>query len=341
MTAVPRVRWWTHLLRQPPLSQTETRCVIAVTVGGVCLAALPGWLSPYALATVRDALVLAILALSLDFLWGRAHVLSLGHATFFGLGAYGMAIATTRWSWGSEGALALGIGAAALVAWVVGYFLIFAGVRLHFFAIITIALSLIVGQIAVSWSSLTGGDVGILGVPGLRFDIAGLTLDLGSKHANYYACLIAALAVLGALWLACRAPYGKILHGIGTNEFRAQTLGHDSSLHLLLVFVVSAAIAGFAGALFAASSGVVAPDLFSMVLSTEIIVWVAVGGRGTLLGPVIATLLLTRLQLEISSLSTSLWPLILGSIFVLLVIFLPDGLPAVARMLRRGAPARR
>jgi ABC-type branched-subunit amino acid transport system permease subunit len=323
------------LFRQPSLDRHETRTVLVVVLGITGLAILPGWIGPYSLSTLRDALILCVLALSLDYLWGRAHVLSLGHAAFFGIGAYGMAVATTKLAWGSAAGLALGIGTAVVVALTVGYFLIFAGVRLHFFAIITMALSLIAGQIAVSWSSVTGGDVGILGVPGLRFELAGVLFDFSGPLSTYYVVLGVASATLLGLWIACRANYGKVLAALGMNEFRARTLGHNTSLHLLVVFVVAASLAALAGALFAAASGVVAPDLFSAILSIEIIVWVAIGGRGTLVGPVVATFLVTRLQMEISSVNASLWPLVLGMIFVLQVVFFPDGLPALARGLRR------
>lgn len=323
------------LFRQPGLNGREMRTALLVAAGIGAFAIVPGLIGPYALSTLRDALILSVLALSLDYLWGKAHVLSLGHAAFFGLGAYGMAIATTKLAWGSAAGFALGIGTASAVALMVGYFLIFAGVRLHFFAIITMALSLIAGQIAVSWSSVTGGDVGILGVPGLRFGLADVVLDFSSPLSTYYVALAVASVTLLGLWIACRANYGKVLAALGMNEFRARTLGHNTSLHLLVVFVLAAALAALAGALFAAANSVVAPDLFSAVLSIEIIVWVAIGGRGTLVGPVVATFLVTRLQLEISSVSTSLWPLVLGTIFVLQVVFLPDGLPALASTLRR------
>jgi branched-chain amino acid transport system permease protein len=325
------------LFRQPPLEPYERRLVIAVIAAAIALATLPGWLGAYSLSTFRDALIFSLLALSLDFLWGRAHVLSLGHAMFFGIGAYGMAIATTKLAAGSAAGLGLGIAAAAAIAGAVGYFLIFAGVRLHFFAVITMALLLIAGQIAVSWSSVTGGDIGILGVPGLRFSIAGLEVDLSGDVRSFYLALVLLGIVLLLLWGATRSNYGKVLSALGMNEFRAETLGHNTSAYLLVVFVLAAGLAAFAGGLYAATSGVVAPDLFSALLSTEILVWVAVGGRGTLVGPVVATFLVLWMQLQLSSISTSLWPIVLGTIFVLQVVFLPDGLAALVR--RRNRPS--
>jgi branched-chain amino acid transport system permease protein len=320
------------LCRQAPLSGREIRLVVWVIIGFLCLAFLPLVLGEYGLSTMRDALIMSLVALSLDFLWGRAHILCLGHAVFFGLGAYGMAIATTKFALCAFGGLVAGVAAAAVLAAVIGYFLIYSGVRLHFFAIVTMALSLIVGQLVVSWSSLTGGDVGILGVPGLSWNLFGSPADFSGTNGSYCLALGLVAFFLLLLWLAGRSNYGKVLAALGMNELRAHALGHDTSFYLLAVFIFTAALAGLAGVLFAAANQVVAPDLFSALLSTEAIVWVAVGGRGTLIGPVAATLLISRLQLELSSWSTSLWPILIGTFFVLQVVFLPDGLASLRRL---------
>jgi branched-chain amino acid transport system permease protein len=337
--AAPASAFWL-LFRQPGLSRQE-KCWLVVVLGGLALLAfMPVLVGSYGLSTVRDALILSVFALSLDYMWGRANVLSLGHALFFGLGAYGMAVATTKLSWGSAAGLALGVGTSAVLAFLVGYFLMYAGVRLHFFAIITIALSLIAGQIAVSWSSVTNGDVGILGVPGLRIH-AGIPLDFTEETAIYYVAVVLLYLTMLVCWLAYRAPYGTLLRAIGMNEFRARTLGHNTSLHLLIVFVIAGSVAALAGGVYAAAAGVVAPDLFSVVVSIEVLVWVMMGGRGTIIGPVAATILVTRLQLELSSISTSLWPLVLGTIFVLQVVFFPEGFPAIIRFAGQAWPFRR
>ena len=115
---------------------------------------------------------------------------------------------------------------------------------------------------------------------------------------------------------------------------RARSLGYNTSLHLLIVFVLSAAMAALAGSLYAVVSGYVAPDLVGLLLSTEIIVWVAVGGRGTLVGPMIGAFLIIRLQQEVSTINPRLWPMIIGIFFVALVFLFPDG---VLPILRRGA----
>ncbi len=302
---------------------------VSPTVVGVAIIAaaliLPLCLGPYLLSTVRDALIMGLLALSYDLLWGRAGVLTLGHTAFFGLGAYGFAVATVQFGQTAAFGLITGLVCAMAVAVVLGYFLLFAGVRLHFFAIISMAVLIIAQQLATSWQSVTGGDTGILGIPGLSFSLAGHTLDLSGAGGSWYTVAAALAVLLIATWLVCRSRYGKVLAAIATNEWRAKACGYHTSGHLLLVFVASAGLAAVAGTLMAACSGVVAPDVFSPVLATEVILWVAIGGRGTLGGPVLAAIVLTLLKHTVSSVSTDGWPLLLGALFLGCVLFLPNG----------------
>jgi len=319
------------LFAQGPLGPTERLGVLVALAALAVLVLYPAIGSAYRIAQLRDALLLALFALSLDFLWGRAHTLVLGQALFFGVGAYALAIATTRLGWSSGAGIALGIAVSTALAAGSGYFLLFAGVRLHFFAILSMAMSLIAYQLVVSWSSVTGGDIGILGIPPITVSLLGLSYSAAGEAAGYYGALAVTFLALVALWLICRGPYGHVLDAIGTNENRARTLGFNTALHLLIAFAVAAAIAALAGALYASASGVVAPDLLGMLLSTEVMVWVAIGGRGTLIGPLLATILVTQVGNTVSSYSTSLWPLILGALFVLVVFAIPDGLAALVR----------
>ena len=316
------VRRW---LWQPAMS-VEDISPMAVSIAIVAAALiLPLCLGPYLLSTVRDALIMGLLALSYDLLWGRAGVLTLGHTTFFGLGAYGFAVATVQFGQTTAIGLISGLVCAMAVAAVLGYFLLFAGVRLHFFAIISMAVLIVAQQLATSWQSVTGGDTGILGIPGLSFSLTGHMLDLSGARGSWYTVAAALAVLLIATWLVCRSRYGKVLAAIATNEWRARACGYHTSRHLLLVFVASAGLAAVAGTLMAACSGVVAPDVFSPVLATEVILWVAIGGRGTLGGPVLAAIVLTLLKQAVSSVSTDGWPLLLGALFLGCVLFLPNG----------------
>jgi branched-chain amino acid transport system permease protein len=318
-----RLRSW---LSQPAVGLNDVPPLL-MWGAAVAAAVIMPWLAgPWMLSTLRDALVMGILALSYDLLWGRAGILTLGHTTFLGLGAYGFAIATVQFAQTPAVALVAGVCCAAVVAAVIGYFLLFAGVRLHFFAIISLAVLIVAQQLAVSWQSVTGGDTGILGIPGLSLHMGTHALDLSDPLASWYTVATVLLATTALLWLACRSRYGKVLDAIATNEWRAKACGYHTSFHLLLVFVASAVLAAIAGALMAACSGVVAPDVFSPVLATEVILWVAIGGRGRTGGPVIAAVVLTLLRQTVSSYSTDGWPLVLGSLFLACVLFMPNGL---------------
>ncbi|HDR9130686.1 TPA: branched-chain amino acid ABC transporter permease [Burkholderia vietnamiensis] len=319
---IAHVRRW---LWQPAMN-IEDISPMAVGVAIVAAALiLPFCLGPYLLSTVRDALIMGLLALCYDLLWGRAGVLTLGHTTFFGLGAYGFAVATVQFGQTPVIGFIVGLFGAMAVAVVLGYFLLFAGVRLHFFAIISMAVLIVVQQLATSWQSVTGGDTGLLGIPGLSFSLIGHTVDLSGASGAWYMVAAVLAMLLLTTWLVCRSRYGKVLSAIATNEWRAKACGYHTSAHLLLVFTASAGLAAVAGVLMAACSGVVAPDVFSPVLATEVILWVAIGGRGTLGGPVLAAVALTLLKQAVSSVSTDGWPLLLGGVFLGCVLFLPNG----------------
>lgn len=297
-------------------------------LGLLFLLVYPLWANPYGLSVVRDALIFGLFALSLDYLWGKAGVLSFGHAVFFGLGAYGTAVFASM-AGGSNAALTGMAGAILLtvaIALLIGYFLIFGGVRGAYLTIVTLAVSLVANHIAVGWSSVTGGDAGLIGAPPPGIELFGVSIVFIDPVDQLYLVTALCAAALLALWIACRGHYGRVLAAIQDNELRAQTLGYNTALHLLIVFVLSAALAALAGGLYASLSGYVAPAFIGLLLSTEVIVWVAIGGRGTLLGPFIGAIVVQRLQQEVSSIDTKLWPIVIGAFFVAMVFLFPRGL---------------
>ncbi len=307
----------------------------------VCVA--PLIVGIYAASLLRDAMLFALLALALDFLWGKAGVLSFGHATFFGAGAYGAAIISTRFgldpATGSWLGLVIGIGIAVAIALVVGYFLIFGGVRGSYFTIVTLALAVISEHVIVGWSEVTGGDAGLLGIPPLHFPSARGMAPLPPEGLYWFVVAVVTV-VTAVLYRLCQGRYGSILQAIDDNEQRAQALGHNTSGHLLVVFVGSAAVAGLGGALYASAVGFVAKDVVGLILSTQVIIWVAIDGRGTLIGPIVATVAVLWLEQKVSSLNVQLWPLFMGGLFILAVFVFPQGLLSRVRaILSRGGRA--
>jgi len=277
---------------------------------------------------LRDALIFGLLALSLDLLWGKAGVLSFGHAAFFGIGAYGVAIVGPHLGGGNAFifSLVVGVMVAGIVAGGVGYFLLYGGVRGPYLTIVTLALALVAQRIATGWANVTGGDAGLLGAPPPGIAIGGWSLSLIDPISQYALVVVVLLLALLGVWAWCRGRRGNILKAIQDNELKLRSLGYDTAGRLLTVFVASAMLAAVAGGLYAGVSGFVAPDLVGLLLSTQVIVWVAVGGRGTLIGPVVGAVLVIRLQSEISSVSLSLWPIIIGAFFIALVFLFPEGL---------------
>lgn len=317
----------------------ERRLSLVLALLLALLIAYPYWYDEYNVAALRDILLFGLFALSLDFLWGKTGMLSFGHATFFGLGAYAVAVIAIRSGLDPANASALGLACgivlAGLLALAVGYFLIFGGVRGAYFTIVTLALTIIAQHIAIGWASVTGGDAGLIGVPPLGFALAGTEFNLADPHALYYFVLGLSTAALIGLWLACRGHYGKVLAAIQDNELRARTLGHHTALHLLIVFAISAMLAALAGGVYATATGFVAPDMIALLLSTEVIMWVAVGGRGTLIGPFIGTYVVWNVGQEISSIDSKLWPLFVGLFFIAMVFLFPDGVLSVFDHLKR------
>ena len=281
-------------------------------------------------------MIFGLFALSLDYMWGKAGVLSFGHAAFFGIGAYAMTVIGPMVPSANAALVGLlaGMGVAGVVAFVVGYFLIFGGVRGPYFTIVTLALCLVAQHIAIGWSEVTGGDAGLIGAPPFGVELLGYSYVMLDPIAQYYLVIAVLGATLAVLWLACKGHYGRVLAAIQDNEVRAQTLGYNTSFQLLVVFVISCVLASVAGGFYAVVSGFVAPDSVGLLLSTQVVVWVAVGGRGTLIGPIIGTFLAIRLQQVVSSLDYRLWPLVVGAFFVAMVFLFPDGvLPLVRRWL--------
>ncbi len=298
--------------------------IVAIVVV-IVLAVLPAFAEGYALTSYRDVLLFALFALSLDLFWGKTGILSFGHATFFGLGAYGIAITAIHFeidpSIVSLVGMLVGVGMAAGVALVVGYFILYGGVRGAYFTIVTLALTLIANHVAVGWPAVTGGDSGLIGVPPIS--IFGWTL--ADPISSYYLALtVLAACLFGSMWVM-GGRLGLILTAIQDDEIKVRTLGYKTPFLLLMTFAASASMAAVAGGLYAAANGFVAPDMIALLLSTEVIIWVAVGGSGTLIGAVIGTAIVWWLQQKISSINASAWPIAIGSFFILLVLVFPKG----------------
>ena len=327
-------------------------------------------LSNFTLNLFGKFLTYAILALGLDLIWGYTGVLSLGHGVFFGLGAYAMGMHLML-EIGTQGVyrnvlpdfmvwnrvtelplfwrpfysapftiLAVLVVPAA-VAWVFGYLTFRSRIRGVYFSIITQALAL------SAWLMFNRNALNLGGTNGLSGfkTIFGFTLNSPATQRGLY--VVTALCLCGA-YLLCRfiiqSPAGKVLVAIRDSETRVLFSGYSPASFKLFVFVVSAALAGMAGALYVPQVGIITPAKIGVLPSIEMIIWVAVGGRGTLVGPVVGAIGVNWLQSVLTTKYPDLWLIVLGGLFIGVVLFFPDGVVGTLHKLmarvRRAASAK-
>jgi branched-chain amino acid transport system permease protein len=290
----------------------------------VVLAVVAPLLAAYPLTLLTQALIVGILAMSLDVLLGYTGMPSLGHAAYFGVGAYAVAIMTTERQVGLVGCLVVGVLLATLTAAVFGLLAIRAAGT--YFLMITLALGMVVWGLAFRWVSLTKGDNGIAGVPRPTLG----PLDMSPPLAFFYLCLAAAAVVWVLLGLLVVSPFGLGLRGIRGSESRMLALGYNVWLHKYAAFVLSGAFAGFAGTLWAYYNGFVSPNDVQLVTSVETLLMVALGGPGTLIGPALGAGVIVFLK-NFVSVYTKRWLLILGGVYIGVILFAPTGIVGALR----------
>jgi branched-chain amino acid transport system permease protein len=295
------------------------RIALAALAAGLMAAVAP-LLPAYPLTLLTQALIAAMLAMSLDLLLGYTGLPSLGHAAYFGIGAYAVAILATERQTGFVGCLLAGVIVAAIAAALFGMLAIRAsGV---YFLMITLALGMVVWGLAFRWVSLTKGDNGISGVP--RPELS-LPWSLWGALPFFYFVLVAAIVAWALLGLLVSSPFGLGLLGIRESESRMRALGYNVWLHKYLAFVISGTLAGFAGVLWAYYNGFVSPVDVQLVTSVETLLMVALGGPGTLVGPALGAAIIVFLK-NFVSVYTKRWLLILGAVYISAILFAPRGL---------------
>lgn len=273
--------------------------------------------------------LLAAFAVSVDLIWGYGGLFTFGHAAFFGGGGYIVGMLTTHeaaflpvplWA-----ALIAAVSAAALFALALSYF-VFSGrgaLRGVQFAVVTLAVAVVAERLANAGGAVTGGQNGILmsstlGVPGVL-----------SLHQGYGFYALAGLLLLATYlgvrrFLASRS--GLILRGIRDNEDRIDLLGYDVPAVKRRAFVLSAAIAALAGAVYYVHEGIVSPSAVGVSASTLVLLWVVLGGRGTLIGPIVGAILLPYLTATLSGSLLDTWLVVVGVILVGVILVLPSGI---------------
>ncbi|HVM96303.1 MAG TPA: urea ABC transporter permease subunit UrtC [Candidatus Acidoferrales bacterium] len=355
----------------PATPQTQYSLADATVVGGLVAAALavpilnlavPATsalhLSTYSVTLLGKYLCYALLALAVDLVWGYCGILSLGHGAFFALGGYAMGMYLMRqigsrgvygnpllpdfmvflnwhalpwywWGFSSFGfALMMVLFVPALLAWVFGWLAFRSRVTGVYLSIITQALTYAL------LLAFFRNDMGFGGNNGLTDfkEIVGFNLQ---ADATRVALLVISAVILGMAYIACRAicvsRFGRVIVAIRDAEDRVRFLGYRVEAFKLWIFVVSAIFAGIAGALYVPQIGIINPGEFSPLNSIELVIWVAIGGRGSLYGAILGAILVNFAKTQFTAILPEAWLFVLGALFVLVTLFLPSGIVGLGR----------
>ena len=317
---------------------TVTSTQLFLGLFGLALLTAPIGLGTFHVGLLTRALIFAIFAISVNLIWGYTGVLTFGHAFFFGVSGYIMAKLLTWGGFAGTGYLAiiLGITVTGLAGLVIGGVLFYRDITGAFFAIITLAITVIASQVAAAWRTVTGGYNGITAIPPIQVGIPGVaTASVYGGVEFYYISVVCLLAAFLFVRQLIQSPFGKTLIAIRENEEKARALGYNTKKYKTLAFGISGALAGFAGGIYVAYSHFVGPSLIGFLLSTEVLFWVLIGSRATLTGPIIGIIFTKFMENTISDIFAFSWHLVVGLVFILIVLLLPQGIvTAVKEQLR-------
>lgn len=292
---------------------------VAAWIACVLALALVPLSGTYVTGLAAEILIFAIFAMSLDLLIGYTGLMSFGHAAFFGVSTYTMVILGVHLGWSGWIGFAAGVAMSALAAFVIGFFAIrVSGIP---FLMITMAFAQLLMSISVKWRSVTGGTDGLSGFQ--RPTLFGLSLE--NRVTQYYVVLVGFLLVLFFLRRLIASPLGSIFIGIKENEQRMLAAGYPVQRFKLIAFTLAGTLAGVGGGLYGLHNAFVSSDILHWSLSGDAIIMVILGGVGTIVGPIFGSAAFLLLKNVVSS-HTQYWLLWVGTIFILCVMFLPQGL---------------
>ncbi len=299
------------------------------------------FLMPYEALAV-NILIFGLYAVGFNLLFGYTGMLSFGHAAFLGVGGYlaGIAVVHAAWPWWA--AILVGVAASCLAGLVIGYLAI--RTRGIYFSMVTLALAQIVYYAFYKAERWTGGENGLRGVKVETIDLPGISIDFINPLNKYYVILV---FVAFALWFVSRvlsSPFGAVIEAIRENEKRAAACGYDVARSKLLVFVLSAAICGLAGALRALHLSIVPIDSLHYLQSGQAVMMCLLGGMGTFFGPFIGAAVFLYLEDVVTNI-TRYWMGVVGIIFMVFVLFFPKGmwgtaLHWIARWQNKSSPSK-
>jgi branched-chain amino acid transport system permease protein len=299
-------------------------------IGILAFSVVPIAFSVRYLNLFSEILILGLFAMSLNIVMGYTGMVSFAQAMFFGIGAYASGMILIKFNLPLPFATINGALVSTIIAVPVGFFCTRA-TRIYF-GMLTLAFAQLIYAVVYKWYSFTGGSDGIAGIPRstLWFGIA----DLSSRVAYYYFVFIVTTLSLLVFIQIIKSPFGKVLYAIKENEKKVESLGINTRIFKSISFVISAFFAGIAGSLFASFHGFASPELLFLDYSGNCLLMLILGGVGTILGPFVGAIIFVLLHEELS-LFTENYLIFVGIIFILAVLFFPDGLVGFLSALRK------
>ncbi len=281
----------------------------------IILFAAPALLTEFYLTILCEALVMSMLALSFNLLFGYMGQLSFGQAAFYGLGGYTVAMLMTKVQCNFWLSIVAGVLVAAFIGLIVGYFCV--RLRGIYFAVLTLAFGQLIFFIVFKWHKFTGGDDGIQGVfpPEMLKD----------PTVYYYFILIVFLLSVFVLWRLIHSPFGQTIKSMRENSERTEFLGINIARYQLITFVIAAALAGLAGAIWVPFYRSVAPSYLTWIKSGEPVMAAILGGPGTFFGPILGMFIMTFFHAWVLGF-TYFWPVIMGTMILAIIFLLPGGI---------------
>ena len=304
------------------INRLKLQIWIVLPLGAILLLVilLPQFLPSYIVILITQSLIYAIAAMSLDLLLGYLGLAALGHMAYFTIGAYVTGILAVRYNFGFGSTLFFSIAISAAAAAALGLLALRA--RDVYFLMITLSIALCEWGLATRWVSLTGGYNGIVGIP--RPDL-GLAWMMQDVLPFYYLILILFLICLVFIILLIRSPFGKSLVAIRDSESRMTVLGYNTWLHKYITYIITAAVAGIAGNLYAYYNGYISPDVATLVHCLKLVLMVGLGGPGTIAGPILGAFIMTFLE-NIVSIYTARWLMVIAAVYFLTAMYTPKGI---------------
>ncbi|SEA21245.1 branched-chain amino acid transport system permease protein [Thalassobacillus cyri] len=292
-------------------------------------AASPFILTSFHINLLTEILIFGIFALSLNVIVGYTGLVSLGHAAFFGAGAYTAGIIAQNISANLLFTLGGAVLLSVILACIIGLFCL--KVSGFYFLMLTLAFSQMVYSFVYQSTGWTGGSNGLSGIPNpILFG-----WELSNTVWVFYVVASLFLVVYAILGIITESPFGKVLVGIKENEKRLKSMGYHTNIYKYAAFVISGIFGGVAGALYTYFNGFIAPSDIYWTMSGTVLIMVLIGGAGTMLGPVLGAALIVLLETIVST-YTNMWMMILGAVFIIFVIFFPSGIYGISKDIFKG-----